>query len=383
MIKKIKRMYIRRKAVSPVLAAILLIALTVAAVAIIYFLIVPIFNTYKLTGALYTIRDTNKDSRYDQIELQLTNYGTKTINVTKITVWTCIYEDLGNSSRWVEYDGWSFVNPAESVLIASSVNDVVINGINQIELSIYEVTYFRIEIEFTGGKAPFLSEWKILNDFADLGDLLINFDNFNLTALGFTGTIDDPENPQNNYLTNITSGDYTLVNESINLLPVLDEPELIPFFVGNGIVAFHTDQDAIMEDNPLQQILTLDDPLRASKFFILGLAGSWGDWFTYGDWALNMTFVYTDGSTEEHLLNHSYIDDWYYESNPGDVCISAPDGLITEIDLGVQIDDDTPHPIHTHTTRFYFDYFKYIDTIIFTDPGDDHSAPHLLSLTLG
>jgi len=383
MIKKIKRMYIRRKAVSPVLAAIMLIALTVAAVAIIYFLIVPLFNTYKLTGELYIIRDTNKDSMYDQIGLQLTNYGTNSINVTKITVWTCIYADLGNQSKWVEHLDWLFTNPTESVLVASTVNDVTINGEDQISLSVQTETYYRLEIEYTGGKEPFFSSWGRLNDYADLGDLLINFDNFNLTALGFTGSIDDPDaNPQNNYLTD-DSGDEQLINESLNMLPVLDEATLIPFYVANALVAFHTDNDPTMDDNPLQQILEFDDPLRASKFFILGLAGSWGDEFPSSAWALNMTFVYTDGSTEEHLLGHGYIDDWYYESNDPDGCVSAPYGLITEIDLGMQIYDPSPHHIHTHTTRFYFDYFKYLDTIIFTDPGDDDSAPHLISLTLG
>ncbi|MHA1243821.1 MAG: archaellin/type IV pilin N-terminal domain-containing protein [Candidatus Heimdallarchaeota archaeon] len=383
MIKRIKRMYMRRKAVSPVLAAILLIAITVAAIAVIYFLIVPLFNTYKLKGELYIVSDTNKDSMYDQIGLQLTNYVTKTINVTKITVWTCIFVDLGNQSNWVEHLDWVFTNPAQSVITASSIDEVTIDGEDQISLSAYTETYYRLEIVYTGAANPFYSDWEKLNEFADLGDLLIDFDSFNLTALGFTGSIDDPDaNPQNNYLTD-ASGDYQLINESLNLLPVLDELELIPFYVANALVAFHTDNDPTMDDNPLQQVLALDNPLRASKFFILGLAGSWGDEFPVSAWALNMTFVYTDGSTEEFMLGHSYIDDWYYTSNDPNGCVSVPYGDITEIDLGMQTFDPSPHHIHTHTTRFYFDYFKYLDTIIFTDPGNDDSAPHLISLTLG
>ncbi len=93
-----------------------------------------------------------------------------------------------------------------------------------------------------------------------------------------------------------------------------------------------------MDDNPLQQILALDNPLRASKFFILGLAGSWGDEFGSGDWALNMTFVYTDGTTEEFMLGHSYIDDWYYTANPGGVCISrgAYDHIRNKLGFGYE-----------------------------------------------
>ena len=81
-------------------------------------------------------------------------------------------------------------------------------------------------------------------------------------------------------------------------------------------------------------------------------------------------------------MGHEYIDDWWYNSNPGDVCISAPSGLITEIDLGYQ-SDSPGQPIHTHTAGFYLDYYKYIQFITFVDPGNDASGPHLLSLTAG
>lgn len=382
MIKKIKRLYNRRKAISPVIATILLIALTVVAAAIVYFVVVPIFNTNKLDASVVKIYDTNRDSLYNQVEIQFVNTGTKTINITKVTIWTCAQSEIDNEDLWFKHEGWMFDNQADSIIQPSEIDSVKISGDSQIVLSIYEITYSRLEIEYTGMKYVYLTEWmRVSEEFLDLSDILSGFESFNLTAAGFEGTIDDINNPYNNYLT--SGGDYILNRGMINMLPVLNETDIIPFLVTDSIVVFHT-PFGTLGGQPLQQKLDLSStPIRAKKFFVLGLAGSWGDEFTSGDWALNVTFEYTDGSYVEFLLDHDYIDDWYYESNPGNTCISAPGGKITEIDLGMQTNDPTPHHIHTHTTRFYFDYFKYLKAIIFTDPGNDNSAPHLISLTLG
>jgi flagellin-like protein len=390
MFEILKKMYRKRKAVSPVVATLLIIALTVSAAAIVYVIYIRLIRKSSITANVIQIKDSDKDSQYDEITLQIANTGTLVAEIYNFSIWTVPVSLLNNSNYWVEHTDWTFENENDATSNPAEILDVtIITETDQISLSLWEYTYYRLEIFYTGNKNPFVSDWALLNDFADLGDLLVNFDSFNLTALGFEGSIDDPDNnAENNYLTD-GSGGYQLTNESVNFLPVLDELELIPFYVSNSLVAFHTDNDPTMDDNPLQQVLNLDSPLRASKFFILGLAGSWGDEFPPSAWALNMTFVYTDGTTEEYLLGHEYIDDWYYTSNQDTSptgsaeCVSVPYGLITEIDLGDQIYDSSPHHIHTHTTRFYFDYFKYIETIIFTDPGTDDSAAHLISITLG
>ena len=77
MIKKIKRLYHRRKAISPVVATLLLIALTVAAVALVYFVIIPIFQKHRIEISIDNIKDTNKDSLFDEISLYIVNTGTK------------------------------------------------------------------------------------------------------------------------------------------------------------------------------------------------------------------------------------------------------------------------------------------------------------------
>jgi len=391
LVKKLKRLYRRRKAVSPVVATLLLIALVVAATAVVFIIYYKVLRKSKLDAAIIGIKDTNKDSRYDEITLQIANTGTLTADIVNITIWTVPASLQGDQNYWIAHGEWEFTNPSQATLNPSEIINAKITGENQISLTFWEYTYYRLEMQFSGNKAPLITDWAKLNDFADLSDLILTFDTFNLTAAGFEGTVDDLQNEENNYLTD-DSGDYQLENMSTNYFPVLDEVQLIPFLVTNSIVVFPSNQADFIRD--AQQKLDFStSPFRASKLFVLGLAGSWGDWFTLGDWALNITFVYTDNTLDSYLLNHSYIDDWYYASNNYPVpsgpiyngCLSNDKfgGFITEIDLGRQMEDGSPGArIHTHTTRFYFDYFKYVKSIIFTDPNDDNSGPHLLSLTL-
>ncbi len=341
MIKRIKRLYSRRKAVSPVIATILLIALTVAAATIIYFVIVPLFNTYKLDASVVTIHDTDKDSLYNQVEIQFVNSGTKNINITQVIIWTSAQTEIANSDLWLAHEGWTFDVPTESLIQPSEVDSVKLSGTSQIGLSIYERTYFRMEIDYTGMKNALVTEWiRVSDEFLDLSDLLSGFETFNLTANGFDGTIDDPSRTANNYVTN-ADGDYQLDVLTIENLPVLNETQLIPFYIGQNIVVFHS-PNGNLSGQPLEQKFDFaSTPFRAKKLFLLGLAGSWGDNFNANSWALNLTIVYTDNSISENLLNKSYIDDWWYGSNPGNLCLASPYGLITEIDLGTQA--DTPH----------------------------------------
>ncbi|NHJ05777.1 MAG: type IV pilin [Candidatus Heimdallarchaeota archaeon] len=389
--KKIVRFYRRRKAVSPVIAAILLIALTVAAVAIVYFLIIPQFRKYKLEANLVKIYDTDKDSLYDRIQLQLINTGTKETNITKVIFWTSSEGNLGHPDEWTSHLGWTFDNPSDSAVLPAEVDFAFVSGETQIGLSIYEYTYYRIEIEYTGARINYISDWvKVSDDMLDLSDLLTDFDDLDLTEFGFSGTIDDPARAANNYLTN-SDGDFQLIENATNFLPVLDEATYIPFQIGSKIIVFHSTNGDLYDQPLVRNFDFASTPFRAKKIFLLGLAGSWGDIFQLGDFALNLTLVYTDDSYETHLLNHSYIDDWWEPSNnyppPSgpqyDGCLSADKypGFVTHIDLGTQTETPNSH-IHTHTTRFYFDYYKYVKAIIFSDPGDDQSGPHLLAITL-
>ncbi|NHJ32164.1 MAG: type IV pilin [Asgard group archaeon] len=379
MIKKIKRLYHRRKAVSPVVAALLLIALTVAAVALVYFVLIPMFRTHKLEATIISVSDTNKDSLYDQITMQFANTGTQVVEIYNLTIWISNYNDMGNPNNWIPLADWEFKFEADASINPSIVKDVAIIGDQQIGLSIEENTYCRVEIMFHGSKNPKYIDWFSLNDYFDLADLLIDFSFLNFTATAFEGTIDDPSRVANNYHT--SGGPYELIEDSFfNWLPVLNETD-IQFYVGDAIMIMNGQAPSgNLSDIPLVQTAELPIIFRAHKFYILGLAGSWGDEFPDGAWSLNVTITYTDNSTSEWSLGEDYIDDWWYPSNDINACTSAPFGKITEIDLGNQV--DTPHShIHTHTTRFYIDFYKYVKSITFTDPGTDWSSAHIIAIT--
>ncbi|MHA1586056.1 MAG: archaellin/type IV pilin N-terminal domain-containing protein, partial [Candidatus Heimdallarchaeota archaeon] len=115
MIKKIKRLYHRRKAISPVVATLLLIALTVSAVALVYFVIIPIFQKHRIEISIDNIKDTNKDSLFDEISLYIVNTGTKTVEITNVTVWTATTSDLGNSDNWIPHLDWTFNIAAQAI----------------------------------------------------------------------------------------------------------------------------------------------------------------------------------------------------------------------------------------------------------------------------
>ena len=223
MINKLRSIYARRKAISPVVAALLLIALTVAASALIYFVIIPMFRTYKLDAEIVSISDTNKDSMYDEITLQMVNSGTQVIEIYNITIWTAIYSDLANSDNWIALTEWNFSSPDDITINPSEVAvDVEISGEEQIILTIAEDTYARIEIMYYGGKNPLYLDWFKLNDYFDSTDLLNNFEFLELTADAFDGTIDDPRRSDNNYNSDGSeNGAYSLNQSSyFNFLPV-------------------------------------------------------------------------------------------------------------------------------------------------------------------
>lgn len=382
MLKTMKKIIRKRKAISPVIATILLIALTVSSIALVYFVVIPFFSNTSLFAFVKNVRDTNKDSRYDEIEIVVTNGGTTNIEITNIHVWSVPKGLLGNQDQWIRHEAWGLKNPADNKVAPSSPKEMIVNGTDQIVLSIAEQTYYRLEIEYAGQKYAYISQWKLLNDEADFSDLLADFESFDLQAWGFEGTIDVPGWPSNNY--NTSGGDEfgPLIEGQSVYLPVINETSYVPFYITGKIVIFHSTNGNLTGQPTVQQIDRTSNPFKARKFFLLGLAGSWGDEFPVGATALTLNITYTDGSSSIWEMGHEYIDDWWYNSNPGHECISAPYGLITEIDLGFQ--NDSPYqPIHTHTAGFCLDYYKYIQFITFVDPGNDASGPHLLSLTAG
>ncbi|MEA2071765.1 MAG: archaellin/type IV pilin N-terminal domain-containing protein [Asgard group archaeon] len=382
MLNLLKKIYRKRKAISPVVSALLLIALTVSTVSIVYFLIIPYFNTAKLTASVTKIQDTDRDSRYDKMELFVANTGTSSIEITNIIVWTAPQGLISDENYWTAHRDWDFIRSSDSVFAPSKMKEVYLSGEDQIELTISEDTYYRLEIYYSGQEQPYYSEWDLLNDQADFSDLISDFKKFDLQANGFEGTIDVPGCPSNNY--NTTGGPLfgPLLKGQYIYLPVINQSQYVPFYITGKIVIFHANEGNLTEQPKFQQLDRSSQPFKARFLFLLGLAGSWGDEFPTNGVALTLNVTYTDGSSSFWELGHDYIDNWWYNSNSPNGCTSAPYGKITEIDLGTQLDYST-QPIHTHTACFNLNFYKYIQYITFVDPGTDRSGPHLLSLTCG
>ncbi|NHJ32163.1 MAG: type IV pilin [Asgard group archaeon] len=393
MLKTIKRLIRRRKAVSPVIAAILLIALTVISVAIVYFLVIPMFNTSNLYATVYNIKDRNKDSWYDEITLYVSNLGTKEVEISQVIIWTVPQNFLSDSNQWVNHEEWNFTTAAGAIVSPSDPKTVKLRTDNtyvipsdQIELELYDQTYYRLEIYYSGQAAPYITDWSLLNEQADFDDVLENFETFDLQVYGLEGSIDVPGWVSNNYWTTGGEEHGPLLPGQNVWLPVPGQSEYVKFYYTGKIVIFHSLNGNLTNQPTFQQINRSAIPFRANKLYILGLAGSWGDEFHRNGIALTLNVTYTDGSSDIWDLGHDYIDDWWYDSNrdtsPTGIseCVSAPYGMITEIDLGNQL--DWPYePIHTHTASFSVNVYKYIQYISFIDPGNDRSGPHLISIS--
>ncbi|MBK5112374.1 MAG: hypothetical protein KGD59_12340 [Candidatus Heimdallarchaeota archaeon] len=387
MLKTIKRLINRRKAVSPVIAAILLIALTVTSAAIVYFLVIPMFNRTNLYATVHGIKDRNKDSWYDEITLFVSNIGTREVEISQVIIWTVARSQLGNKNQWIKHEEWNFtiagsaiVSPSDPKTVKLRTDNTFVIPSDQIELELYDETYYRLEIYHSGQTAAQISDWALLNAQADFDDVLENFEVFDLQVYGLEGSIDVPGWPSNNYWT--TGGDNhgPLLPGQYVWLPVPGQSDYVKFYYTGKIVIFHSVNGNLTNQPTLQQINRTAIPFRANKLFLLGLAGSWGDEFANGATALTLNVTYTDGSSDIWNLGHEYIDDWWYNSNAGARCVSVPFGMIKEIDLGNQL--DSPYqPIHTHTASFLVNVFKYIQYISFIDPGNDASGPHLISIS--
>ncbi|MCF2144123.1 MAG: hypothetical protein K9W42_10510 [Candidatus Heimdallarchaeota archaeon] len=84
---KVKRLWRRRKAISPVIATILLIALTVTAAAIVYFVVVPLLRGRgELVIFGYELEDTDATYYADKITTDIQNIGTAEVTISSVSI---------------------------------------------------------------------------------------------------------------------------------------------------------------------------------------------------------------------------------------------------------------------------------------------------------
>lgn len=86
----------KKKAVSPVIATVLLIALVVAAAAIVYFVVMPMLKgSPKVVLLSYSFSDVNSDDYADKLMLQLQNIGSADATINNVT-----FEKYGVAINW-------------------------------------------------------------------------------------------------------------------------------------------------------------------------------------------------------------------------------------------------------------------------------------------
>ncbi|MHA1976103.1 MAG: archaellin/type IV pilin N-terminal domain-containing protein [Candidatus Hodarchaeales archaeon] len=106
---KLIKLYRRRRAVSPILAAILLIGLAVAAGAVLFVVVLPmITSSGEMKFGETTLSDINADDKYDKLVVTLTNELSDTVAVTNVTLqgrtgagtWTTFTNDDNTTSNF-------------------------------------------------------------------------------------------------------------------------------------------------------------------------------------------------------------------------------------------------------------------------------------------
>jgi flagellin-like protein len=123
--KMLKRLYHKRKAVSPVIAAILLIALTVTAVAIVVFIVMPMLRGQpELVIMSYDFEDSNANDFADSVTMKISNLGTEGATISEPD-----FKRDGETINW-EIEGGDpvTISPASEetiTFIATTENDEV------------------------------------------------------------------------------------------------------------------------------------------------------------------------------------------------------------------------------------------------------------------
>ncbi|NHJ46584.1 MAG: hypothetical protein FK733_02235 [Asgard group archaeon] len=125
-----------KRGISPVIATILLIALTVAAAAIIYFVVVPVLRgeSELIQMSTLTLTDTDADNKFDTITTDLLNMGTDLATLDD-TVSVIIYAGATQTVEWqvsgeLEYQ----VQIEREITIHTSVNESEIEPLTSFEV---------------------------------------------------------------------------------------------------------------------------------------------------------------------------------------------------------------------------------------------------------
>jgi flagellin-like protein len=127
-----------KRGVSPVIATILLIALTVTAAAIVYFVVVPLLQgqgeMVQMSGV--TLTDSDVDGFYDTATIELFNIGTDLVALNE-EVALIIYSPTSNTTSWLITSNLEYMTQETKEITIAATNDSnEIAPLSQYEISI-------------------------------------------------------------------------------------------------------------------------------------------------------------------------------------------------------------------------------------------------------
>ena len=127
-----------KRGVSPVIATILLIALTVSAAAIVYFVVVPLLQgqgeMVLMSGV--TLTDIDEDGFYDTATIELFNVGTDLVTLDE-DVGLIVYSPTSNTTSWLITSNLEYMTQETKEITIAATNDSnEIAPLSQYEMSI-------------------------------------------------------------------------------------------------------------------------------------------------------------------------------------------------------------------------------------------------------
>ncbi|NHK32524.1 MAG: hypothetical protein FK730_14315 [Asgard group archaeon] len=121
MFKMIKKLWHKRKAISSIVTAVILIILTITVAAIVYFVIIPLWqNDTELTILDYKLEDTDDSNHADKLTITISNIGEVGVTIDNLTV---IRDDI--EINWTLNASLYEISPNEQIEIICEATNII------------------------------------------------------------------------------------------------------------------------------------------------------------------------------------------------------------------------------------------------------------------
>ncbi len=153
MIKKLQSLWRRRKALNPIVSAIIVIITTITFSAIIYFVVIPLIVKGELVVLDYTLEDTNHSNYVDKITINFENVGNQELAFSSVLV-----KRDAVSINWSLESTSYIVEQKEQITIIctanSSLNELAYGQLVVFEFPFDEVKFFNFKIKIPAVFSP-------------------------------------------------------------------------------------------------------------------------------------------------------------------------------------------------------------------------------------